>query len=434
MAGRRLSSNDVSVVIALAIVVLVLLLVYVAERDQRGAEEPIVTDSAGARALAGSAVAQPALQARDGDERRAHATDGCGIETAKAGQSATEADAVVERQREAALQAILPALDARAEPRARAAALYFRATRELFDTPQTDACKSSPDSCAQPSPGRSDDRESAEALARLAANSSDPQVYAWAYHSCARVSRQVAGSCQLINALQWARLDPANAAPWLAVAQEAKRRRDAAGLDDAMFHVASAAIHDPGWGRVAAQMIEAVPDAERTSVGTWMAALAATDYETLDLPRFVEASTYCDGRALASANRRDTCDKIAALLVDRSTTLIGRTVGLGLARKLDWPAARLAGAEQERDAAYALDQRDAPRPGESITCADVRRDLSRLVEIARVGEIEVLKRRIAASGESIDVLAAESRSAARSVREADAVGAAASAASAAPGG
>ena len=47
MAGRRLSSSDVSVVIALAIVVLVLLLVYVAERGERPAAEVIAAGGTG---------------------------------------------------------------------------------------------------------------------------------------------------------------------------------------------------------------------------------------------------------------------------------------------------------------------------------------------------------------------------------------------------
>ena len=434
MAGRRLSSNDVGVVIALAIVVLVLLLVYVAEQGEGRAEQRIAVDGADAPAVAGAAVEPRIPQSADRDSHHDATATGCGIETAQAGQSESEADAMVERQRDEAVEAILAALAARPEPRARAAGLYFRAARGLVDTASADACKSQPDACATFEQQRRDDGDSAEALARLAVDSSDPQVYAWAYRSCARVSRQVAGSCQLVNALQWARLDPENAAPWLAVAQEAKSRKDAAGLDDAMFHVAAATIHDPGWGRAAAQMIEAAPRADEQAVGTWLAALSAINYEmALDLPSFQEATTYCDARALGNANRRDICDKVAAVLVDRSTILLGRSMGIGLAKRLDWPAPRLAAAELERDAANALALRDAPRFGEPTTCANVRSDLSRLVDNGRLGEVEAVKQRIGAMGESIDTLAAEQRRFVRSTREADAAAAAASAASAARG-
>ena len=73
-----------------------------------------------------------------------------------------------------------------------------------------------------------------------------------------------------------------------------------------------------------------------------------------------------------------------------------------------------------------------PRFGDPTTCATVRSDLSLLVDNGRLGEVEAVKRRIAALGESIDTLAAEQRRV-RSVRDADAAGAAASAASAATG-
>ncbi|HSC64342.1 MAG TPA: hypothetical protein VLD35_11945 [Caldimonas sp.] len=434
MAGRRLSSNEVSVVIALAIVVLVLLLVYVAERGE-GPREPVgAVEGGGSRAVGRDPVDRPAATTPDADAPHAAMPEGCGIESARPGQSEAEAQAVVERQREEALQAILPALEARPEARARAAGLYFRAARGLIDRSTGDACQAQPDACPTLEQRRLDDSDSAEALARLAVNSSDPQVYAWAYRSCARVSREAAGTCQLVNALQWARLDPANAAPWFAVAQEAKSRKDSAGVDDAMFHVAAATIHDPGWGRAAAEMIDAAPPANEQIVGTWLAALDALGYESLDLPSLQESSTFCQARALANANRRDLCDRIAAVLVDRSTTLLARSVGVGLAKRLDWPAEKLAATELERDAANALAGREAPRSSDSVTCANVRSDLALFVDNARLGEVEALRQRIAALGESVDTLAAEHRRIAAADREAHAARAAASAASGVSGG
>ena len=106
-------------------------------------------------------------------------------------------------------------------------------------------------------------------------------------------------------------------------------------------------------------------------------------------------------------------------------------VGIGLGKRLDWPAARLAEAELERDAAYGLELREAPQPGEPPRCADVRRDLSRFIEIGRLGEVEALRRRVAATGEPIDALAAESRRVTRSMEETPAAQPAASAAFAA---
>jgi len=433
MAGRRLSSNDVSVVIALAIVVLVLLLVYVAERGDVQALDSIAAKAEDARAGAGLTGLAPSPESPAFVGRDPGSPDSCGIETMKPGETEAQAAAVADRQRDEAVQAILAALEKRSELRVRAAALYFRAARDRVDTVVIGTCKDRPDACSEERQRRDGDNEATEALARLAVNSADPQVYAWAHRFCVEVPRATAGTCLMINALQWARLDPANAAPWFAVAEEARGRKDAAGLDDAMFHVAAAKIHDPGWGRATAQMITAAPQVNEGVVGTWLAALTAISYESLYLPSFQDASRYCDARALGNANRRDTCEKIATLLADRSTTLVGRAYGIGLGKRLDWPAARIAAAELERDAAYGLELREAPQPGEPPRCADVRRDLNRFIEIGRFGEVEASRRRVAATGESIDALAAERRRVAPSIEETPLAQAPASAASTATG-
>ncbi len=424
MAGRRLSSNDVSVVIALAIVVLVLLLIFIAERGAAPDDERGGAGAGGARAD-GEAAAAPSFIGLPSDESRVAAGSGaCGIGSLQREPGQSDED-VAARQRDEAVQAILAALDARPEPRARAAALYFRAARDRIDTR---TCKQHPESCSPADHRQGEDRDSAAALARLAVESADPQVYAWAYRSCAVSSRDVASSCQLVNALQWARLDPSNAEPWFAVASEARSRRDFAALDDAMFHVAAASAHDSGWGRVAAEMIEAAPKSDRLVIGTALASQDAIRYETLDLA-MPETWRYCEARAIANANRRDTCEKIATMLVERSTTLIGRAVGAQVGKKLDWAPERLMAWELGRDAAYAVELRDASPPGPPLDCGNVRRDLSRWLDIARGGEVEALKRRVAATGESIAKLAAEGKEAARLEHEATLAQAVASSAS-----
>jgi hypothetical protein len=133
----------------------------------------------------------------------------------------------------------------------------FRAARDRYEGRVSDSCKERPEDCSASEQRRRDDGGGAEALARLAVESADPQVYAWAYRACAAAPRGSAGSCQLINALQWARLDPGNAEPWFAVAREARGRRDGAGVDDAMFHVAAASLDDAGWGRLVDEMVKA---------------------------------------------------------------------------------------------------------------------------------------------------------------------------------
>ena len=426
MAGRRLSSNDVSVVIALAIVVLVLLLIFVVERRAGRVDEP---DVVRARAESGASAAALFNATPRVDANVASAGDSCAAVTVERlpGQSD---EGVAARQRDDALEAILVVLDAHPEPRARAAGLYFRAARDRYEGRVSDSCRERPEDCSANEQRRRDDGGSAEALARSAVESADPQVYAWAYRACAAVPRGSAGSCQLINALQWARLDPGNAEPWFAVAREARSRRDGAGVDDAMFHVAAALVDDAGWGRLVEEMGKAAPQGDRLLVGTWLASNDAMSYETLDLV-MPDLSRYCDAGAIANANRRDTCDRIATLLVDRSRTLLGRSVGVGLGKRLDWSPARLAALDEEGHAARAVESRDALPWTEPLNCELVRRELLRMVEVGRLGEVEALRRRVARTGQPIAVLAEEGRRLARSADEAQAAQAAVSAASAA---
>ena len=126
-----------------------------------------------------------------------------------------------------------------------------------------------------------------------------------------------------------------------------RERREAGETQPAsttrMFHVAAAEVHDPGWGRATAEMIAAAPQANGMVVGTWLAALTAISYESLDLSSLQDASRYCEARSLGNANRRDTCEKIATLLADRSTTLFGAgqrhrpRQATRLARRRGWP-------------------------------------------------------------------------------------------------
>jgi len=429
MAGRRLSSNDVSVVIALAIVVLVLLLVFTVERRGGAVEGQDASRAARLGASTGPSAASLSAQPPAVDAGGASARDACAAMTAglPPGQ---DGEAVAARQRDEALEAILPVLVASAEPRARAAALYFRAARDRQRSGPAEVCRTRPDECSATEQPHPEDRDSAEALARLAVESNDPQVYAWAHRSCAAAERSTARSCQLINGLQWARLDPANAEPWFAVAREARGRRDGAGVDDAMFHVAAAAVDDPGWGRLAEEIVKAAPQDDRLLVGTWLASADALSYELLDLS-LPETTRYCDGQAVANANRRDTCDKIATVLVDRSATLIGRSVGVALAKRLDWSPARLMAIEEEDSAARAVESREALPASEPATCGDILRELARVVEMGRLGEVEALRRRIARTGEPMASLAEEGRRLTRLGAEAEAVRAPATAASAA---
>jgi len=213
-----------------------------------------------------------------------------------------------------------------------------------------------------------------------------------------------------INAAQWARMDPDNAEPWIEVADEARRRKDEAALDDAMYHVAAAARHQPGWLVLAAIVADHAPQDERSMIGADRAVEQAAGIDS-HVASWQGVFDYCSVKAAADPNRRETCERVAALLVERSTTSVVRSMGVGLGRRLGWSGERLNALADQRDAesmAARLRSGD-PAQDDLVSCSAMRIHFDRIRAVAEFGEIETSRRDVEASGQSIAKLAAESR-------------------------
>ena len=89
-----------------------------------------------------------------------------------------------------------------------------------------------------------------EQIARLAAASRDPFVYAIALEACRGRQGPEGGSCNLLSTAQWVRLDPDNAVPWQALAAEARARDEPQAEDEALQLAALAARSDVHTGRL----------------------------------------------------------------------------------------------------------------------------------------------------------------------------------------
>jgi hypothetical protein len=301
-------------------------------------------------------------------------------------------------------------------PRVQAAAHFLEAVRaDVADAPGPD--------------GMAAARRPRDALARLAQTTDDPQVYAWAYRACGRPTADAPGACAQLSAGQWARLDPDNADPWLAMADDAFERNDAAALDDAMFHVAAAQRHRNGSAVLAATLVDHAPPDERYLLGMEHMVVATTGVD--GWTRFDAVKAYCSVGAIVEPNRRETCERVAGLLAERSTSLMGRYIGEELIQRLGASAERLEAISVRHDAELRWERlRDVKRPlSEPMHCDRSRRTLESIRVIAEFGEVEAHRRDIAALGRPIAELAEETRRLLRS--EALANEAAASAAAAA---
>ena len=216
-----------------------------------------------------------------------------------------------------------------------------------------------------------------------------------------------------VAAAQWTRVDPGTTPrAWLAVAEEARPRKDDAALDDAMFHVAAAERHHPGRAALAATVAEYTPQDERSLIGTSMAIAQAIRIESGTSTDWQGISEYCSVSATAEANRRETCERVAAVLADRSSSVARRRdVGIAVGWRFGWSAERLEALIGQRDAESMATRLRGSDPGQVVpmACAAMRSSIERVRAHAEFGEIEMLRRDVAATGQSVGTLAAEAR-------------------------
>ena len=246
-----------------------------------------------------------------------------------------------------------------------------------------------------------------DALVRLAASSTDPQVYALAFHACGSGGT---GACQLLSAGQWARLDPDNAAPWLAVLSAAKAGNDRAAQAEALHRIATARRSEQGFFTVPGLIAAAVPLDESSLLAASTMVFGVIGMQAVqNLPAYQEITSACKGAALRDANQRQTCAAIADVLADRSDTLIERAIGAGIGRQVGWPAER---GERMRGeyASYLASTWPAQVDAFADTsCGVLQRSLDLIRRQALSGETGVLREWVAQSGKRPEDFAREER-------------------------
>ena len=339
----------------------------------------------------------------------------CGIEPARAASAPLAAADVAAREERAAraLEQTLAAMHQSANPRARAAALMLKPLIAELERAQTDspsaACE--PSGCvpiprpaaavAQARAARPDAAADAsiDPLAGMAAATTDPRIYALAFHACDVVNARRAGACQMINAGQWARLDPGNAAPWVYVAAMAQQQGDAATVSEAMHQIAQANRSDHGWGVLPGLVLEHAPTSPLQLEAVHQLLVSTIAVESVwVIPGYQTISPHCKAELMADPNRRETCGQIAEVLAERSDTLLDRSFGASIGKRVGWPTERTDAIKAEFAAlsqAVANMGADPDQP----TCAGLRRELDYVRSLGAYGEVGAM-RRLAGSGPS----------------------------------
>lgn len=210
------------------------------------------------------------------------------------------------------------------------------------------------------------------ALVEMAVRSSDPTVYAFALHSCQW--RGPDGSrppaCQLVSHAQAARLDADNGAVWLHIAAEAHARQDSDGVAAALHRATAATTVKQRQFDFASLALAALPPslppAERTSTLVALiglqAALGALPYRA--------TTAYCARSLMADANRRQTCDAVAELLVGKGHSLIDFAIGRRIGEAAGWPRERVELLAARSEASmHAFNDALSAAPGGMVGCA-----------------------------------------------------------------
>jgi hypothetical protein len=216
-------------------------------------------------------------------------------------------------------------------------------------------------------------------LAAMAVSTTDPRIYAMAFHAC----RQSADDgCHALTARRWAELDPGNAMPWLYLRNEASERGDVSGQEEAWFHIAASARMDEG----AFMPVPAIVAASQGSPGGTMAAYALSEVAIgIAAAQFVPVVTFeCRKRAPMDANRMQQCVRIADLMFEHSDAPMDRMSGAVLTWRLTGDASRkqVAGAELQSWA-----ERFKLPP---LTCDEMRQQTSLLESVDTRGLLATL--------------------------------------------
>jgi hypothetical protein len=233
--------------------------------------------------------------------------------------------------------------------------------------------------------------ESRDELVQLAAGGSDPALYAIAVGLCQTngLSAAVtAGACQRISLTGWARADPSNAMPWVAVAQAARASGDFQAEAAAFTRAAEThSIRSPGESMFQFGLEEVPRDATPAEKASLSIELIGHEVASIG-PELSEVMRYCSADAVKQTQIRKDCNAVAELLVGPQTTLLYFSLGAKLGERVGWPAERVHQLSDEKEELLRLTASNTLAPE---SCDAIARINTFIDERGRLGEIGALR-------------------------------------------
>ncbi len=226
-----------------------------------------------------------------------------------------------------------------------------------------------------------------EAVVQQADATTDPRLYAWGYGLC-HSNRSPAPTCADISLERWAQLDAGNGIPWVTMLAQARARGDAAGVREAMSHLASATRFDIySQGAAGAVANRVAKDDEDLAAMNDLALRAAGEAAALPLPVFQPLLQVCRDNAGGDEALAQQCRSISDAMFDHSDNLLSQAISGVLLLQTTGDVSRRDFIRAERAVSAA---HWSPATGFS-ECHDMRDSLKKLLRAAQVGEVEAMR-------------------------------------------
>ena len=255
------------------------------------------------------------------------------------------------------------------------------------------------------------DAGSLAALILLAEDSHDPFVYGVAYEACAKGDPTLRDPlCQPISAAGWARADPDNAVPWLALADQQEKGGDQDAATAALVRAGDAKrIESPGlslYSVASRALAGSVRPLESMQLAVHMIGIeAATPVQSLGVSRLCLKPRVLDDR------RRAACARLADLFAGKTNTLLEISVADKLGVAAGWPQQRLDEFRKSRDALWgaSLAASAAINHMSSLDCQSLESITAFLGKRAQLGELGTARDYLGHSGKTVDEMARQYR-------------------------
>lgn len=269
-----------------------------------------------------------------------------------------------------------------------------------------------------------------ESAAELARQTGDPAVHAYATARCwLDLEGRLASRCLPTAINAWQRVEPDNAAPWLADIGMHEAAAGAQETADRLFRASQARRcsqygHSP-WQALDTPAARQAPGPVRAGL---ISLLTSNPMMAVGIA-LKPVSEYCTQQRVVNANVAQTCEGLISLMLDKADDLVGLYVGQRLAQRLNWPRDRWALADDVRAVQTEVSLNDSMGLLD-VSCKGLERSRSVFSAYGRLGEREQVIRRARAHFQAQGLTLQQAAQAERERRAAEVAAKAASSAAA----